>query len=105
MKLSDMFANDTFHNMGDLVDIESWYAGRDKIQHIICAIFLMLLLPFSIFINSLIILFGGIVLEIIEYVRYNLYGYSKILCDKMSWRDIVANITGMLLGILLRVIN
>ena len=97
------FAEDTFRNGGDLVDTESWYAGRDKVQHIICAIFLMLLLPFSLFINALFILFGGILLEIVEYVRYRKYGWTRQLSDKMSWRDVVANMVGAGIGILIKV--
>jgi hypothetical protein len=98
------FANDTFHNGGDLVDTEYWFAGRDKVQHIVCAIFLMLLLPFVWWINALGVFVGGVLLEVIEYMRFKRYGYSRLLCDKISWRDVVANGVGIVLGILLKMV-
>jgi hypothetical protein len=105
IKLREIFANDTFVNGGQLVDTEFWFAGRDKVQHIICAILLMLLLPFSLLINALILFIGGVCLEVVEYTRFKKFGYTRLFCDKISWRDIVANSVGISLGILLRVIN
>ena len=105
MKINELFVSDTFRTMGDLVDQDKWYAGRDKVQHVAIAMLLYLLLPFSFIINFSLIFILGWLWEGFEYLRYRKYGYSRMLCDKMSWRDVVANMIGALLGALLRVIN
>lgn len=99
---------DTFRNGGILVDTTKWYAGRDKVQHVLCALLatraLLHWTPLSWWWVAIIVTLGGCVIETIEDVRYQFWvleggNEQPPFCDRASWRDLVANTGGILLGL------
>lgn len=102
------FAQDSFFGMdgilgGDLVDAKTTFVMRDKIAHFIFAGWLQLALERwmhieELLLTLLIILAVGVGVELLELIRYLLYGWTKILSDRFSWRDLVANLAGGLLA-------
>lgn len=108
------FARDTFVNGGDLVDSAYWFAGRDKVQHVICELLGVLLL--QRFLGALLALcvgiLAGLAVEVVEHVRYyrlvtlatQPQPTPPLFCDRFSWRDLVADLVGALGGIILGVV-
>ena len=83
---------------GDLVDNNTLYAMRDKIQHLIMGALVYLLAARWFLAPWLCVLGVAILCEIIEGVRYARYGYSRPLADEPDVADIVATMLGGVAG-------
>lgn len=106
LALREQLAADSFAGGGDLVDTESWFAGRDKIQHAAIGGLLWLLLwalGCDLGDRALWLLDLALAWEELELRRYNAWrarggqGPWPFLADRFSWRDIVAAYGGALL--------
>ena len=99
----NFFAKDTFKAGGDLVDTDKFYAGRDKVQHFILGMILFCILrlfvPLATGSLFVLVLCLGILWELFEY--YNLLHNSATFADRVSWRDVVADMAGAVVGFLL----
>lgn len=120
---------DTFRNGGELVDLGTWYAGRDKIQHAIAGFVLAVVcrrVGFGRLAALVVVLFLACLWGAFEDFRYRRwraairvwrytaglewmarYGTTRPLappsrprfCDEFSWRDIVATLAGALVAL------
>lgn len=105
------FAHDHFVGGGDLVDTRAWYAGRDKVQHIVAAAALAGALRHLLHVDLAgtagLVLGAGLAIECVEHWRYYWWATRgagrtfPVLCDRFSWRDLVADAVGLGLGLLL----
>lgn len=101
------FAQDKFKGYdgiwgGDIVDVHSPFAMRDKVMHFLSAGILQLLIERWTGLDSwweaqLTILLAGVIIEVVEMIRYSKYGYTRSMSDKFSWKDLIANQLGALL--------
>ena len=81
---------------GDLVDINTPFAGRDKTVHFTLGAAAWLF--FQQWMNPLAALMMVLILaianEIVEGIRYRYYGYTRILSDIPDAADVVATLAG-----------
>jgi hypothetical protein len=102
--MNTFFVNDSFFDAdgvfgGDLVDVTTPFAMRDKMMHALCGAVLQLVLArwsdvHNFFVMNIIVLGVGILVELFELARYKKYGYTRSMSDMVSWRDLVANNVG-----------
>jgi hypothetical protein len=104
---------DTFTNGGQLVDLSTWYAGRDKVQHVVCGLLLARVLhhlaPWPVV--FLLVFLLAVAWELFERHRYEAWvklvrGHHYVdappfpkFADNFSWRDVVAGLAGALLAV------
>jgi hypothetical protein len=112
MKPRDWFAPDGFRGHdgvwgGDLVDLDTPFGARDKVQHVVAGATLMLALARWTSIGPtaglVVVLVASVAWEALELVRYRAWlrrvlagGTSPrpFAADLPSWRDVVATLAG-----------
>lgn len=102
------WASDSFARGGTLVDTDRWYAGRDKVQHVIvfAALWLVLApLPIPEPLKLAIWETVSCGFEVWEWYRFDRWvqRFGAItpwpaFADRPSWRDLIANHAGLVLA-------
>jgi hypothetical protein len=98
---------------GDLVDLNTPAAGRDKVQHLVAGGLLALLLvrwtplgPWAALVGVLLVASAWEVVELVRYRRWRRAVEAgagspwPFAADRMSWRDVVATVGGAALAVL-----
>jgi hypothetical protein len=83
---------------GDLVDVGTPFAGRDKVQHLALGGYAQLLAErwsgLSVPWCLLIVLALAVLNEVIEGVRFRRYGWTRSLSDEPDGTDVLVTLAG-----------
>jgi hypothetical protein len=87
---------------GELVDLQGPFAMRDKVMHALAGAVLAAMvgnfLALGFVATHGIVLMAGVGIELVELWRYKRYGWTRSMSDLFSWRDLVANHVGAVVG-------
>ena len=95
---------------GFRIDTDRWYAGKDKVQHVIAFAGLWLFLsPFPISAPVALLIWEAVSVgvELVEWYRFDQWVQKfgaltpwPAFADRPSWRDLIANHAGLALAVI-----
>ena len=87
---------------GDLVDVSSPFAMRDKLSHFLGGGYVYLLAARWTRLDALpclgIVLGCAVLVEVVEEIRYRKYGWTRNLSDEADGTDVLVTVAGGVFG-------